>query len=398
MICSILGTPPIDATQNNKLKDEEKLLKIVNAIRNYIKSTDKLLLVICLGLSTLSILLLYGISKAGYASNRQIAVQILATGLGVVAAIIISMLDYRDLAELYKVYIPPAVILMLLTYVIGIQRFDYVDDRAWLEIPFIGLTFQPSEILKIAFILSFALHLEKVADSINQINTLGLLCLHGAIPVVMIMAQGDDGSALVLLAVFCMMIFAAGLSWKYISAAVGAVALMVPLIWFSLSDGKKMRVLTVFNPELDPRGYGYQQRLGTIAIGSGEIWGKGLLYDSHSYVPEMHNDFIFSFFSECFGFVGAILLLCVLAALVILILKNGFTSKDPLGRYIFVGVFAVIAFQILVNIGMCLSLMPVIGVTLPLLSAGGTSVTMTYVAIGLVFSVRRHSNQNLFIS
>ncbi len=375
-------------------------MKIAKNIFSYLRSIDLALSLICLIMSGISVILIYGIYDAGFTDlirERQILVQIIASLLGVAGAVVISLFDYRELSDLWKLYIPAGIFFMVLTYFIGVQPYAGVDDRAWLNIPFVGLTFQPSEILKLAFILSFALHLEKVGEKLNQPYILARLIVHGAVPTILILLQGDDGSALVMASIFVIMIFAAGLSWKYIALAVVGAIIVAPIYWYTLSPGKQLRILTVFNPDLDPIGYGYQQRLGTIAIGAGETFGTGIFYDSHYYVPKMHNDFIFSFLGESFGFIGTALFLFLLSAFLFLILKTAYTAKDVLGRYICIGVFAVMAIQTLINVGMCLTLMPVIGVTLPLLSAGGTSVTMTYLAIGLVLSVHRHSNQNLFI-
>lgn len=372
---------------------------MIKLICNYLRTANKLLMAVCFALSSLSVVLLAGISMSGYATSRQILTQIAASLIGILAAVIISLIDYRGLASLWKLYVPVSLFLVALTYFIGIKRVEYVDDRAWLKVPFLSLTFQPSEILKIAFILFFALHLEKVAENINNPSTLLSLCAHGALPTLMVVAQGDDGTALVFVVVFCAMMFAAGLSWKYISVAAGAVAAISPVIWFMVfTDDKRMRVLTVLNPELDPMGKGWQQSLGKLSIGSGQVWGKGIFSDSHHYVPEMHNDFIFAFAGEAMGFMGSCLILALLGLLMLLILDSARTARDPLGKYICIGVFGIIAFQTVVNLGMCLAVLPVIGVTLPLLSAGGTSVCMTYIGIGLVLSVYRHSNRNLFIS
>ena len=148
----------------------------------------------------------------------------------------------------------------------------------------------------------------------------------------------------------------------------------LPVIWYGfLDEDKRMRFITLFNPELDPSGGGYQQRYGRIALGSGKLWGKGIYSGNHQYVPEMYNDFIFSFIGEALGFLGCLAVLGLLAALCLRILRVGNRAKDSLGRYICVGVFTMIASQTVVNVGMCLSVLPVIGVTLPLFSGGGTS-------------------------
>ena len=363
----------------------------------FYKRTDRWLLFFCLACSAFSAFLLWGIYLSGYIKLRVFLVQIFATALGFFGACFLSGFDYRELAGLWKVYLPVAGGLVFLTYFIGKQRYSYIDDRAWLEIPFLGLSFQPSEILKLAFIFSFALHLEKARESINQPRTLALLCVHGAVPTLMIVAQGDHGTAMVFVAIFAGMLFTAGLHPGYILAAGGTAAAVSPLVWFFiLDDDKRGRILTILNPELDPSGVGWQQSLGMTAIGSGQIWGKGVLTGEHQYVPEMHNDFIFAFAGEALGFVGCVAIMLLLGIICIKLLLDARRSRDPLGRYICTGVFGMIAFQTFWEIGMCLSMLPVAGLTLPFFSAGGTSVVLTWLGIGMVLGVHRHSFSGLF--
>lgn len=363
----------------------------------FYKRTDKLLLTLCLVSSAFSVALLWGISLSGYIRLRTFWVQVAASLLGVAAACVLSLIDYRALAGLWKLYLPISAGLVALTYFIGIQRAETIDDRAWLPIPLTSMTFQPSEVLKLAFILSFALHLEHMREFVNDRRTVLGLCLHGALPVLMVVAQGDHGTALVFAAVFACMMFAGEVGLRYGGVAAAIAGAVSPLVWFFLlDDDKRGRFISVFNPASDPTGTGWQQSLGLTAIGSGQIWGKGLFSGAHQYVPEMHNDFIFAFAGEATGFVGCTAIVVLLGLICLRILLVARRAKDPLGRLICVGVFGVVAFQSIWVIGMCLSLLPVAGLTLPLFSAGGTSVVLTWAGIGLVLSVRRHSYQGLF--
>ncbi|MEG2174166.1 MAG: FtsW/RodA/SpoVE family cell cycle protein [Oscillospiraceae bacterium] len=361
------------------------------------RRTDRLLLVLCLTCSVLSIALLWGIYLCDYIKLRVVVMQMVAVFMGFGAAMIISLIDYRSLANLWKFYMPLTAVLVMLTYFFGIQRYSYVDDKAWLQIPLIGLQFQPSELLKIAFVLAFALHLEKVKESINDPRTLLLLCIHGAIPTGMVMLQGDHGTAMVFVSVFVCMLFVAGLNLRYVAVALAATVAVSPLIWFFiLDDNKRERILAVWGAANDPLNAGYQQEKGIVAIGSGQLWGKGIFSGDHQFTPEMHNDFIFSFAGEALGFMGCCAIIALLALLCLNFLLNARRATDPLGRLICVGVFGMIAFQVVWSIGMCLSLLPVAGLTLPLLSAGGTSVVTTWLAVGLVMSVHRFSYVGLF--
>ncbi|MEG1448936.1 MAG: FtsW/RodA/SpoVE family cell cycle protein, partial [Oscillospiraceae bacterium] len=296
------------------------------------------------------------------------------------------------------IHMPVALILNLLTFTsLGVQRLEYVDDRAWLRFPVIG-TFQPSEILKLSFILTFALHLSLVSKKINKPKVLIPVCIHGAIPVILIHLQGDDGTAIIFAVIFAFMLFKSGLSYKYIGAGIGAVAVMVPILWFFiLSDDKKDRIFAVYSPQNSSKAILWQQNMGKIAIGSGGVSGKGLGSQSYQLVPENHNDFIFSFIGEAFGFLGCMLMIILICTISFRIIYTLNIADDEIGQNICVGVFAMLIGQSVINIGMNLSLIPVIGITLPLMSAGGSSVIVTYIGIGMVLSVYQRARGNMFL-
>ena len=376
--------------------------KIRELVKKYFSAVDKWLLFFCLSISTLGILCQYSLVNSNVASTLRITervalVQVLASLMGIGAAIIISNFDYHFMAKLWKLYVPVSVFLVILTFFIGMQVDETIDDKAWLRLPF-GLTFQPSELLKICFILSFAYHLSRVYGQVNRPLNLLLLCLHGGFPIILIHFQGDDGTALVFAAIFAAMLFAAGLSWKYIIALLPVVAAAVPIVWqYFLTDDQRTRFLAVYCTEYaDPLGTDYQQRLSRISIGLGQLQGEGLFQDSYWYVPKMHNDLIFSFICQALGFVGALIVVALLCGICFRCIYDAKIALDPMGAYICYGVFAMFFFQCIVNIGMCISVLPVIGITLPLLSAGGTSIAITYLGIGLVLSVHVHRRRNLF--
>lgn len=376
--------------------------KLREMIKKYFTAVDKWLLFFCVSISVLGILCQYSLVNSNQAATLDIGdrvalVQVLASVLGISAAIILSNFDYHFMAKLWKLYMPLSVFLVILTFFIGMQVDESIDDKAWLRLPF-GLTFQPSELLKICFILSFAYHLSKVHGEINKPTNLILLCMHSAFPVILIHFQGDDGTALIFGFIFLTMLFAAGLSWKYIIAAIPVVAAAIPVVWqYFLTDDQRTRFLAVYFTEYaDPLGADYQQRLSRISIGLGQLQGEGLFKESYWYVPKMHNDFVFSFICQALGFVGALIVLSLLFGICFRAIYDAKIALDPLGAYICYGVFAMFFFQCIINIGMCISVLPVIGITLPLLSAGGTSIAITYLGIGLLLSVHVHRRRNLF--
>ena len=371
-------------------------------VKKYFSAVDKWLLFFCISISVIGILCQYSLVASNQASTLRITervalVQVLASVLGLSAAIIISNFDYHFMAKLWKLYMPASILLVILTFFIGMQVDESIDDKAWLRLPF-GLTFQPSELLKICFILSFAYHLSKVREELNKPLNLILLCIHGAFPVILIHFQGDDGTALIFGFIFLTMLFAAGLSWKYIVVAIPVVAAAIPVVWqYFLTDDQRTRFLAVYFTEYaDPLGADYQQRLSRISIGLGQLQGEGLFQESYWYVPKMHNDFVFSFICQALGFVGALIVLSLLFGICFRAIYDAKIALDPLGAYICYGVFAMFFFQCIINIGMCISVLPVIGITLPLLSAGGTSISITYLGIGLLLSVHVHRRRNLF--
>lgn len=274
-------------------------MKKNSTILRYIRETDKVLLLLCLIASVFSVLCLMGIANTFSSITRPMKMQALASVLGIGLALIISSIDYHTLAALWKIHMPLSLVLVIATLIFGMQRAG-ADDKAWLMLPG-GLSFQPSEILKLSFVLTFALHLSLVHSHVNKLSTLALLCLHGAVPVLLIHIQGDDGTAMVFAFIFICMLFAAGLSWKYIVAAIGTIAAFIPIAWFYiLNYDQKQRILVLFNPGSND-AVETQQLLGRIAIGSGKIFGVGLFSGEHQYVPEMYNDFIFSFIGNALG-------------------------------------------------------------------------------------------------
>ncbi|WP_040197348.1 FtsW/RodA/SpoVE family cell cycle protein [Candidatus Soleaferrea massiliensis] len=370
--------------------------KIFSSIAGYIKGTDKALFFLCILTSGFAVLILAGLSISFPYLGRMPIVQGVAAVGGLVVAIIISKIDYRTLGKLWKFYVPVLLALVALTFIIGVQN-GTADDKAWIPLPF-GLSFQPSEWLKIAFILTFSYHVDAVRDEINKLKNVLLLGLHGIFPVLLIHFQGDDGTALIFAFIFVAMLFAAGLSWKYIAAAAGVLVVALPILWFKVFDqDQRDRFLILFNPNSDTQGLEYQQINGKISIGSGQVFGNGLFSGEHRYVPEIQNDFVFSFIGEALGFLGCLLVVGLITALCVKILLVSRASADWMGKSICVGVFMMLASQTIINIGMNLGVLPVIGVTLPFFSAGGSSVVTVYMGIGLVLSVYMHNKTTLFM-
>lgn len=372
--------------------------KLGGAIKGYLSRTDKWLLLLWVGASALSVTFLLGLANSGRLDGtRTITTHIAASCLGLAVAVILSCLDYHLILKLWKLYLPLCLVLVGLTLFSGFS-VTRGDNQAWLQIGFgsFKTSLQPSELLKISFITTFSMHLAKVGDELNRLPNLLLLCAHGGAHVLLIQIQGDSGTALIFLGIFLVMLFCAGIRWRYIAGAAAALVAAVPLLWYQImSQDQRMRILTLLNPELNET-YAYQQMMGLIALGRGGLRGTGIFAGTHTRVPEAYNDLIFSFIGEATGFIGALGVIVLLLVIAFKILFDSTMAKDNQGRFLCIGVFAMMIIQTTINLGMSLSLLPVIGVTLPLFSSGGTSVLSMYTGLGLVLSVYCHSKSSMF--
>lgn len=366
--------------------------KLFARTADFIRETDKVLFSICVFASLYGCLAVYSATRY-IGSSRPVLVQGLSLILGIIVAAVISTVDFEKFIKHWFVVALLGLIPVILTFFIGFAPKG-TDDKAWLDLGF--TTFQPAELLKVCFIITFSAHLNKIKDKVNKPKYLIPLCLHGAFPVVLIHFQGDDGTALVFAAIMLAMMWAAGVSWKYFVAALGAAVVASPVIYFFImNDDQRQRVISVFDIESDIKGATYQQYRGRMALANGGFSGQGLFKGTLTRVggvPEGQNDFIFVSIGEELGFIGCIIVLLLLAAICVKCLLIAKDCQKDSGKYIAVGIFGMLFAQILMNIGMCVALLPVIGVTLPFFSAGGTSLVCTYLSVGLLLSVYMHRN------
>lgn len=317
----------------------------------------------------------------------------LVAGFGVILAG--SIFEYNHYIKLWPLFAFAGIVPVILTFFIGYAPAG-TDDKAWLDLGF--TTFQPSELLKVCFIITFATHLARVNKTINKPKTLIPLCIHGAIPVILIHFQGDDGTALVFAIIFVSMLWAAGASWKYFVAAFVTLLVSSPIIYFFImNNSQRERLKNMFDIDADILGVGWQQYRGRQALANGGFWGQGYLNGDltqigKSGVPEGHNDFIFVTIGEELGYLGCIAVIVILAAICVRCLQVAKLSSQSEGKYICVGIFAMLFAQMVINIGMCTSITPVIGVTLPFFSAGGTSLLCLFSGMALVHNVYMHRN------
>lgn len=366
--------------------------RIMGRIADFIRETDKIMFLLCVFATGYGSLAVYSATRH-LGSMRPLFIQLIGMFVGIACAVVISAIDFDKLSKRWYLFVPLGIIPVILTFFIGWAP-EGTDDKAWLDLGF--TTFQPSELLKICFIITFATHLSKVKPNINKLKYLLPVCLHGAFPVVLIHLQGDDGTALVFAIMVLCMMWAAGVSWKYFVAAFGSVAVCSPVIYFVImNDEQRARLVNMFDIESDIMGATYQQYRGRMALANGGFSGQGLFNGTLTQtggVPEGQNDFIFVSIGEELGFIGCMAVLILLAAICLRAINIARNCTKQNGKIICVGFFGMLLAQIVINIGMCIALMPVIGVTLPFFSAGGTSLICIYLGVGLVLSVYKHRN------
>jgi rod shape determining protein RodA len=311
-------------------------------------------------------------------------------GIGFLAMLFMLGMDYHRLARWGYVFY--GVALVLLVAVVAVGRTGMGAQR-WIALgPF---SFQPSEVAKLGLIIAMAKYFSE--DKITDGHTLGELIkplVMVLVPVALVVKQPDLGTALMLLFIFCAVVIAAGVRIKSLIYVAVTALVTVPLawgfVWGHMKDYQKKRILVFLSPDSDPSGAGYHVIQSKIAIGSGSLVGKGFLNGTQSqlsFLPERHTDFIFSVISEEWGFVGSLLVLILFLFIILWGIETAHKSKDRFGALIAVGVVAMLTFHVIINTGMTLGIMPVVGVPLPLISYGGTSALTTLIALGLLMNV-----------
>ena len=365
--------------------------KIKIFLTEAIRRVDWVLLLCTTVLSVISLVTVYGaVDNFGMSKLKM---QFAMTVLGVILTFIIANLDYHLIVDrLWMFMLIFSVGLLGLTLVAGDTGAGMeTANKSWLTVPIIGIAILPSEFVKITFICTFAQHLHSVQATINKPRTLIGLGLHALLIVGLILASGDLGVALVYMALVLVMLFGAGLHWGYFAGVGAAVVVAFPFLWDFLAAYQQDRIVVGFNPALAPKDKGWQPLLSKQCIENGGLFGVG--WHSGGDYEELtasHTDFILATVCEKFGFIGGLLVIVTLAALVVRVLWIGRQSSHDYGMLISVGVAGVLIAQTLENVGMCLAILPVVGITLPFLSCGGSSVLATYILVGMVHSVKSH--------
>jgi len=301
-------------------------------------------------------------------------------------------IDYHSLIHTVPMMYIASVVMLLVTALIGATVFG---SKRWIPLPG-GIHLQVSEFVKLVIILLVARYLTEIKS--DELEIWEMLKLAGLVllPAGLVLLQPDLGTALTYLSILITGAFMAGLRWKYVAAiavlaVAGGVVLVSPVGSYFLKDYQKARLVSFMDPERDPRGTGYQLIQSQIAVGAGGMFGKGVTKGTQTqlrFLPVPHTDFIFSAFAEEHGFVGVIVVLSLYFVMIMRIVQNAQTASDRAGMYICMGVAGLLLFHMLVNVGMVVGRMPVTGIPLPFMSAGGSSVWSNFLALGLVNNVR----------
>jgi rod shape determining protein RodA len=360
--------------------------------RRLILNFDWTLFILVLLLSGIGLLNIYsaGFSLADFHQTPFYVKQMQWILIGVAGMAIAFFVDYRFLARHAYVIYGISIILLLVVFSTG---YTTRGSQRWIAVG--GFTFQPSELVKLTIILALAKYFDRHQLGRNHsLRDLFIPFMIVMIPFLFILKQPDLGTGLILLILFLSIVFFVGLNWRaLLIAAIGGLVL-TPIGWYLLKDYQKERILTFFNPERDPLGSGYHIIQSMIAVGSGGLFGKGFLKGSQTqlkFLPEQQTDFVFSVFAEEWGFFGGMILMVMFLSLILWGLKIVTHSKDYLGALVAFGITMLIFWEIFINIGMVLGILPVVGIPLPFLSYGGSAIVVLMTAVGLLMniSVRR---------
>ena len=313
--------------------------------------------------------------------------------LGLIIFFIVVFFDIRLIFGYAYVIFFLSIISLLIIPFFGIESNG---ATRWINIA--GISLQPSEFVKYTLILALAKYFHSINNDSGFIKTLIIPLIITIVPVFLVITQPDLGTALIILLGGISLFWISGLNYKYFIVGVFSILCSLPVLWQYLKDYQKDRVLTFFNPERDPLGNGYHIMQSKIALGSGGIFGKGYMEGTQShlnFLPEMQTDFIFTMLGEEFGFIGTLLLLSIYAALIMISIRLALKSRSLFSKYLSLGVCNVFFIYVFVNIGMVTGLLPVVGVPLPFISYGGSSMLAVMFGFGLLMNC--YINRNIII-
>lgn len=367
-------------------------MDVVKTVVNYIKNTDLYLAILALVCSAYGMVLIYSatLNPATWqdGSTRNLVIQAAAIVIGLAAFVLMSLIDLETMSGWWKIFVLINIGLQLLLFTpLGTE---VNGQRAWLDLEVTNL--QPGELGKLIFIFTLAAHISEIKEHISEWRGLFVIALHTLIMMgAVIISSGDTGMAIQYFMIALIMLFAAGLSLKWLAVGVGLGVASIPLLWnFALDEYQKTRILVLFDPSIDLDA-SRQATYGKIAIGSGQVSGQGLTHGTMTQmqlVPENQTDYIFSVAGEELGFIGSILIVLLLTLLIVRLFYVSYRASTTFSALLAVGVGGMFLFQTFMNIFMNIGLLPVMGLTLPFFSYGGTSIMTMYAALGIAAGVR----------
>ncbi len=358
-----------------------------------IEQFDPVLLALCVVSSLFGIFLIASATNV-YSSHHYILVQSVALFLGILFYFAFALIDVDVLADHWKLLLIFSVVMISTLFVFG-EAGDS-GNKAWLRFGAIGI--QPSEIVKIPFIILLAkqiTHLHRRRGINHIFSILQMLGLFALMFGLIIVASSDLGSALVYLFIFIVMLFAGGVAIYWFLLGGAALAAISPLVWNRfLTEKQRNRILAPYDATVDPSGLGvmWQANQSKIALASGQITGAGLFHGTQTQsgaIPQQHTDFIFAVAGEELGLLGCMAIILLLTFIIIRCIQTGLRAGDRLGLLVCFGAAAMLIFQTFENIGMCIGLTPVIGLTLPFFSYGGSSIITVFACMGIVAGIRQ---------
>lgn len=350
------------------------------------RDLDWTLLLITLALCAIGILQIFSATLDSPFHNAWWH-QILYVAGGVLLMWLVLAVDYHALLHYVPSYYIASVVLLALTYLVGQSAFG---SRRWIPLGG-GLHLQVSEFVKLMIILLVARYLAELKTETLEIREMTILSSLVLVPTLLVLKQPDLGTSLTYLAILMVGAFLAGLRRKYVIVIVVVTIFVLPVGWHFLQPFQRARLVSFLDPDRDPQGTGYQLIQSQIAVGAGGMFGKGVTKGTQTqlrFLPVSQKDFIFAALAEEHGFVGVVIVLSLFFVMIMRIVQNAQTAPDPVGMYICMGVASLLLFHVVVNVGMVAGLMPVTGIPLPFLSAGGSSVWSSFLALGLVNNVR----------
>ena len=360
---------------------------ILRIDRRLLQNVDWPLIVSVMVLLSLSFISLWSLSTTGSIAWRQLS----WVGVGTVALLVVIALDYRNLVRAAPFFYVVGLGLLLTVFVLG---RTVSGARRWIHLgPF---TFQPSELFKLIFVLTLAWALTSRWGRPLSRATLVWTGILVGVPFFLVVRQPDLGTALVLLPVLAAVFIGLGMRLKIFAGIILAGVALMPVFWLALKEYQRERLLVYIDPFRDPLGTAYNVIQAKIAIGSGQLLGKGVSGATQSrlaFLPERHTDFIFAVFAEMWGFAGCLVLIMAYGLLVLRGFEIAAGTREPQGRIVALGVTALFATQTLINLGMVTGLLPVVGIPLPFMSYGGSSMVVSLMALGLLLSVRMRQFQ-----